>query len=195
MLTARGPSTPPVGNAPASLLSSPIQPLQWQPNVPLYYVGVITTSNFVGWLDPNLVPTTIIIIIIDSMTSVFNTDSSLPYDCTWAEMLSRRPHLDRKTVRVLNQGLWLKSLIARQRRLAGNASALPFPRNKSPNVPTPNLKDQKTVFVRPLTIDQPGMRDTLSVAGTPSSIAQWVAEVRKPSHRGKDQSLRDDDLQ
>ncbi|KAG5452829.1 hypothetical protein CSKR_109005 [Clonorchis sinensis] len=39
--------------------------------------------------------------------------------------------------------------------------------------------------------DQPGMRDSVSVAGTPPSIAQWVTEVRKPSYHGKVQSLRD----
>ncbi|KER28898.1 LOW QUALITY PROTEIN: hypothetical protein T265_13493, partial [Opisthorchis viverrini] len=60
---------------------------------------------------------------------------------------------------------------------------------QSPHVPTPNLEDQETVFVRPLTIDQPGIGD--SCRGTLSSIAQWIAEVRKPSHHGKVQSLRD----
>ncbi|KER23720.1 hypothetical protein T265_08446 [Opisthorchis viverrini] len=59
------------------------------------------------------------------------------------------------------------------------------------HVPTPNLEDQETVFVRPLTIDQPGMRDSVSVARTPPSIAQWVAEVHKPPHHDKVQSLRD----
>ncbi|KAG5443756.1 hypothetical protein CSKR_111011 [Clonorchis sinensis] len=54
---------------------------------------------------------------------------------------------------------------------AGNVNALPFLRNKSPHVPTPNLEDQETVFVRPLAIDQPGMRDSVSVVGTPLSIA------------------------
>ncbi|KER28826.1 hypothetical protein T265_04432 [Opisthorchis viverrini] len=67
---------------------------------------------------------------------------------------------NRRTIRVLNQSLWLKSLTARQRCLAGNANALPFLRNKSPHVPTPNLEGQETVFVRPLTIDQPGVRDS-----------------------------------
>ncbi|KER25008.1 hypothetical protein T265_07460 [Opisthorchis viverrini] len=124
----------------------------------------------------------IIIIIIDSMTSVFNTDASLPYNhdlfeslificvcaihgCTWAGILPGRPYLDRRTIKVLNQSLWLKSLTARQRCLAGNANALPFLRNKSPHVPTPNLEGHETVFVRPLTIDQPGVRDSVSVAG------------------------------
>ncbi|KER32196.1 hypothetical protein T265_01631 [Opisthorchis viverrini] len=74
--------------------------------------------------------------------------------------------------------------------LAGNANVLPFLRNKSPHVPTPNLEGQETVFVRPLTIDQPGMRDSVC-RGTLSSIAQWIAEMRKPSHHGKVQSLRD----
>ena len=35
------------------------------------------------------------------------------------------------------------------------------------------------------------MRGSLNVEGRSSSIAQWVAEVRKPSHRGKVQSLCD----
>ncbi|KAG5451311.1 hypothetical protein CSKR_112993 [Clonorchis sinensis] len=80
------------------------------------------------------------------------------HGCTWARILSGRPHLDRRTIRVLNQSLWLKSLTARQRCLAGNANALLFLRNNSPHAPTPNLEDQETVFVRPLAIDQPGMR-------------------------------------
>ncbi|KAG5449157.1 hypothetical protein CSKR_104741 [Clonorchis sinensis] len=104
------------------------------------------------------------------------------HGCTWARILSGRPHLDRRTIRVLNQSLWLKSLTARQRCLAGNANALLFLRNNSPHVPTPDLEDQETVFVRPLAIDQPGMRDSVGVAGTLPSIAQWVAEVRKPPY-------------
>ncbi|KER20312.1 hypothetical protein T265_11119 [Opisthorchis viverrini] len=52
------------------------------------------------------------------------------------------------------------------------------------HVPTPNLEDQETVFVRPLTIDQPGMRDSVSIVQTPPSIAQWVAEVHTPPHHG-----------
>ncbi|KAG5441216.1 hypothetical protein CSKR_102430 [Clonorchis sinensis] len=113
------------------------------------------------------------------------------HGCTWARILSGRPHLDRRTIRVINQSLWLKSLTARQRCLAGNTNALLFLRNNSPPVPTPNLEDQETVFVRPLAIDQLGMRDSVSVAGTLPSIAQWVTEVRKPPHHGKVQSLRD----
>ncbi|KAG5446973.1 hypothetical protein CSKR_200354 [Clonorchis sinensis] len=35
------------------------------------------------------------------------------------------------------------------------------------------------------------MRDSVNVAGTLPSIAQWVAEVRKPPRHGKVQSLRD----
>ncbi|KAG5442937.1 hypothetical protein CSKR_104780 [Clonorchis sinensis] len=101
------------------------------------------------------------------------------------------PHLDRRTIRVLNQSLWLKSLIARQQCLAGNANALPFLWNKPPHVPTPNLEDQETVFVRPLTIDQPGMSFCeWGCTGDTPSTAQWVAEVHKPSHHGKVQSLR-----
>ncbi|KAG5453908.1 hypothetical protein CSKR_111430 [Clonorchis sinensis] len=143
---------------------------------------------------------------------MFNTDASLPYNHDLFEslivkkknkdgttrlhgdtdrILSGRPHLDRRTIRVLNQSLWLKSLTARQRCLAGNANALLFLRNNSPHVPTPNLEDQETVFVRPLAIDQLGMRDSVSVAGTLPRIVQWVAEVRKPPHHGKVQSLRD----
>ncbi|KAG5452994.1 hypothetical protein CSKR_110357, partial [Clonorchis sinensis] len=102
------------------------------------------------------------------------------HGCTWAGILSWYPYLDRRTIRVLNQSLWLKSLTARQRCLAGNANALPFLRNRLPYVPTPNLEDQETVFIRPLAIDQPGMKDSVSVAGTPQ-----VAEVRKPSHHAK----------
>ncbi|KAG5446401.1 hypothetical protein CSKR_113272 [Clonorchis sinensis] len=34
-----------------------------------------------------------------------------------------------------------------------------FKEQAATHVPTPNLKDQKNAFVRPLTIDQPGMRD------------------------------------
>ncbi|GAA49674.1 hypothetical protein CLF_108887, partial [Clonorchis sinensis] len=55
----------------------------------------------------------------------------------------------------------------------------------------PNLEGQETVFVRPLPMDQPGMRDSVSVTRAPPSIAQWVAEVHKPPHHGKVQSLRD----
>ena len=38
--------------------------------------------------------------------------------CAWAGMLPGRPNLDRRTIRVLYQSLWLKSLSARQRRSA-----------------------------------------------------------------------------
>ncbi|KAG5452249.1 hypothetical protein CSKR_106883 [Clonorchis sinensis] len=41
----------------------------------------------------------------------------------------------------------------------------------------PNLEDQETVLVRPLTIDQRGMRDTVNVEGTPPSITQWVTSA------------------
>ncbi|KAG5446206.1 hypothetical protein CSKR_112486 [Clonorchis sinensis] len=34
----------------------------------------------------------------------------------------------------------------------------------------------RRLFVRPPAIDQPGTRDSVSVAGTPLSISQWVAE-------------------
>ncbi|KAG5449065.1 hypothetical protein CSKR_100278 [Clonorchis sinensis] len=63
-------------------------------------------------------------------------------------------------IRVLNQSLWLKSLTATQRCWAGNANVLPFLRDKSPHVPTPNLENQETVFVIPLTTEQPGVRDS-----------------------------------
>ncbi|KAG5448264.1 hypothetical protein CSKR_112108 [Clonorchis sinensis] len=53
--------------------------------------------------------------------------------------------LDRRMIRVLSQSIWLKSLTARQRCLAGNANALPFLRNKSPHVLTPNPEGQETV--------------------------------------------------
>ncbi|KAG5452313.1 hypothetical protein CSKR_106745 [Clonorchis sinensis] len=39
-------------------------------------------------------------------------------------------------------------------------------------------------------MDQPGMRDSVSVTRAPPSVAQWVAEVHKPPHHGKVQSLR-----
>ncbi|KER26156.1 hypothetical protein T265_06516 [Opisthorchis viverrini] len=84
------------------------------------------------------------------------------HGCTRAGILPGCPHLDRRTIRVLNQSLWLKSLTSRQWCLAGNANALPFLQNKSPHVPTPNLEGQETVFVRPLPMDQPGMRDSLN---------------------------------
>ncbi|KER28788.1 hypothetical protein T265_13518, partial [Opisthorchis viverrini] len=80
------------------------------------------------------------------------------------------------------EGLNNVSLSSRQRCLTGNANTLPFLRIKSPHVPTPNLEGQETVFVRPLTIDQPGVRVSVSVTGTLPHIAQWIAEVREPSH-------------
>ncbi|KAG5447677.1 hypothetical protein CSKR_112133 [Clonorchis sinensis] len=89
---------------------------------------------------------------------------------TLVGILSGRPHLDMRTIRVLNQSLWLKSLTARQRCLARNANALPFLRNKSPHVPTLNLGGQKT-------IDQPGMRDSVSVAGTPLQYISYFANT------------------
>ncbi|KAG5447051.1 hypothetical protein CSKR_108900 [Clonorchis sinensis] len=66
-----------------------------------------------------------------------------------------------------------------------------FTEHFATHVPTPNLEGQETVFVRPLPMDQPGMRDSVSVTRAPPSIAQWVAEVHKPPHHGKVQSLRD----
>ncbi|KER20378.1 hypothetical protein T265_11053 [Opisthorchis viverrini] len=39
---------------------------------------------------------------------------------------SRCPHLDKRTIRVLNPSLWLKSLTVRQQFWTGNASTLPF---------------------------------------------------------------------
>ena len=38
--------------------------------------------------------------------------------CAWAGILPGCPNLDRRTIRVLNQSLWLKSPSARQRRSA-----------------------------------------------------------------------------
>ncbi|KER27071.1 LOW QUALITY PROTEIN: hypothetical protein T265_13882 [Opisthorchis viverrini] len=116
------------------------------------------------------------------MTSVFNTDASLPcnHDLFGSLIVKIR-------IKVDGEGTYLT---ARQWCLAGNANALPFLRNKLPHVPTRNMEGQETVFVRPLTIDQPGMRD-YECRETLSSIVQWIAEVRKPSHHGKVQSLRD----
>ncbi|KAG5447312.1 hypothetical protein CSKR_110159 [Clonorchis sinensis] len=99
---------------------------------------------------------------LDETGRGLSKDFQQPY-----EILSGRPHLDRRTIRVLNQSLWLKNLTARQRCLAGNANTLLFLRDKSPDVPTANLEDQETVFVRPLSTDQPRMRDSVSVARTP----------------------------
>ncbi|KAG5443242.1 hypothetical protein CSKR_111060 [Clonorchis sinensis] len=127
-----------------------------------------------------------VIIIIGSMISVFNTDSSLPYIHDRCDMGLLLVSSVTRTIRVFSQSFWLKSPTASQRSLVENANALPFLRNRSPHVPTPNPEGQETVFVRPLTIDQLGMRDSVSV-----SIAQWVAEVCKPSHHGKVQYLRD----
>ncbi|GAA53491.1 hypothetical protein CLF_110358 [Clonorchis sinensis] len=59
-----------------------------------------------------------------------------------------------------------------------------FTEHVATHVPTPNIEGQEIMFIRPLPIDQPGMRDSLGVAQTPSSIAQWVAEVHKPPHHG-----------
>ncbi|KER25127.1 hypothetical protein T265_07351 [Opisthorchis viverrini] len=57
-----------------------------------------------------------------------------------------------------------------------------FLRKKSSDVPIPYLVGQETVFVRLLTVDQPGMRDSVSVA-------RWITEVRKPPHNGYSPSL------
>ncbi|KAG5453161.1 hypothetical protein CSKR_106989 [Clonorchis sinensis] len=84
------------------------------------------------------------------------------------------PHLDKKANRV-----WLKGPTAGEQCLAGNAKALPFLLGKSPHVPTPNLEEQETVFLTPPVIDQLGMKDSVH-----------VAEVRKPTHHGGVQSLR-----
>ncbi|KER23739.1 hypothetical protein T265_08430 [Opisthorchis viverrini] len=54
-----------------------------------------------------------------------------------------------------------------------------------------NLEGQETVFVRPLPMDQPGMRDCVSIVRKLPSIVQWVTEVHKPPHHGKVQFLRD----
>ncbi|KER23587.1 hypothetical protein T265_08577 [Opisthorchis viverrini] len=57
--------------------------------------------------------------------------------------------------------------------------------------PAQPMQCDQSIYRRPLTIDQPGMRDSVSVARTPPSIAQWVAEAHKPPHHDKVQSLRD----
>ena len=103
------------------------------------------------------------------------------HGCMWAGILSGRPSLNRRTIRVLIQSLWLKSLTARQRW-----SAKCFMELAAKLIPTPNLEDQETVFVWPLSIDQPGMRGSVG-----DIRAQWVFEVLKPSYHGKVQSLRD----
>ncbi|KER28782.1 hypothetical protein T265_04473 [Opisthorchis viverrini] len=117
------------------------------------------------------------------MSSHMVTKRLPPEKSTSAGILSGCPNLDggsqraevgfapqtfRRTIRVLNQSLLLKRLTARQQWLARNANALPFPRNKSPHVPTPNMEGQETVFVRPLPMDQPGMRPF------ELEMAQWL---------------------
>ncbi|KAG5447284.1 Heat shock cognate 71 kDa protein [Clonorchis sinensis] len=57
-----------------------------------------------------------------------------------------------------------------------------FTEHVATHVPTPNLEGQETMFIRPLPMDQPGMRDSVSVTRAPPSTAQWVAEVHKPPH-------------
>ncbi|KAG5453654.1 hypothetical protein CSKR_105783 [Clonorchis sinensis] len=42
-----------------------------------------------------------------------------------------------------------------------------FTEHFATHVPTPNLEGQETVFVRPLPMDQSGMRDSVSVTRTP----------------------------
>ncbi|KER20085.1 hypothetical protein T265_11282 [Opisthorchis viverrini] len=117
------------------------------------------------------------------------------HGCTRAGILPGRPYLDRRTIGVLNQSLRLKSPTARQRFLAGKCKCITFSTEQvAVHVPTPNPEDQEILFVRPLTIDQPGTRDSVSVARTPPSIAQWVAEVHKPPHYDKVQSLLDGPL-
>ncbi|KER30887.1 hypothetical protein T265_02812 [Opisthorchis viverrini] len=93
----------------------------------------------------------------------------------------------RRTIRVLNQSLWLKSLTARQRCLAGNANALPFLRNKSPHVPTPNLDDQ------------PGMRDSKqlpkkSFSCSTLSVLNCHAIRRKPGCPSLDRGSREAEI-
>ncbi|KER26598.1 hypothetical protein T265_06172 [Opisthorchis viverrini] len=85
-----------------------------------------------------------------------------------------------RTIRVLNQSLWLKSLTARQRCLAGKCECITI----------------STEQVATCSNPQPGgpgdrCERLCECRGTLSSIAQWIAEVRKPSHHGKAQSLRD----
>ncbi|KER27432.1 hypothetical protein T265_05536 [Opisthorchis viverrini] len=55
--------------------------------------------------------------------------------------------------------------------LAGNANALPFLRSNPPQVPPTTWR------ARPLTVDQPGMRDSMSVTGTLPTLIQRITEV------------------
>ncbi|GAA52577.1 hypothetical protein CLF_108385 [Clonorchis sinensis] len=80
---------------------------------------------------------------------------------TFSGVASYHPH----HVMRYNQRIWLKSLSARQRRLAGNSNS--------------DLEGQETVLVRPVTIDQPGMRDYECRIYTPHA---WVTEAHEPSH-------------
>ncbi|KAG5441004.1 hypothetical protein CSKR_101233 [Clonorchis sinensis] len=86
--------------------------------------------------------------------------------CPWAGIVSGCPHVDSGTIRVLRQCLWLERLIERQRSSRTTPTELQFSQNKSPHVRAPNLEDQDTVYVRPLTTDQPGMRDSVNVTRT-----------------------------
>ncbi|KAG5454904.1 hypothetical protein CSKR_100436 [Clonorchis sinensis] len=54
---------------------------------------------------------------------------------------------------------------------------------------TCNLKDQKTLFVRLLSADLSGMRNSVGVNVKPPCIAQWVTDARKPLHHDKLQSV------
>ena len=77
----------------------------------------------------------------------------------WARILSGRPNLDRRTIRVLIQSLWLKSL---NRKAA--VFWLYFLQYTLPYVHKPStLMMDETVLVRPLSIDQPGMRNSIDV--------------------------------
>ncbi|KAG5451509.1 hypothetical protein CSKR_112082 [Clonorchis sinensis] len=86
---------------------------------------------------------------------------------------------------------WSPKLSRTTAVFCGKCKSVTIFTDKSPRLATPNLEDQETVFFGALTTDQHGMRDSLSVAETFLSTAQWVAKVRTPSHHGKVRSLRD----
>ena len=74
------------------------------------------------------------------------------HGCTWARILPGCPDLDRRTIRVLIQSLWLKSLSARQR-----SSAEVFWGAGCNTSSNPNLEGQETEFVWPLSTAQMSM--------------------------------------
>ncbi|GAA32517.2 hypothetical protein CLF_109309 [Clonorchis sinensis] len=118
------------------------------------------------------------IIIVDSMTSLSNTDALLPY--------TSRLHVGCATAGAptfRQEGPQPKAQKPDRKAavFSGKCKCITvFTEQVATPVLTFNLGDQGTVLVRPLTTDQPGMGDSVSIARTPLSIAQRVAEVHTP---------------